>query len=246
MYFDAALKSDVGLKRNDNQDAGSSNPEIGLFLVADGMGAHRGGGTASKMAVSAICEVIEKEKKSNARKPKEYLEAAVQMANKNILDTSRSDSTLKGMGTTATIMLFYDDNVTIAHVGDSRCYYFHDKQLWQLTRDHSFVAEKLRAGIISREEASIDPQKNIITRSVGFEAKIKVDLYEKKIQSGDVFLLCSDGLSNMVENKRVAEIINQHLSETNGIEKATNALVNEANKNGGDDNVTVLIVKVLA
>lgn len=250
MPFRVGSKTDIGQKRSQNQDNFLSIPEQGLFAVADGMGGHKGGEIASLMAVETIYESI-KNIQSSLWKPIPAIIDAICDANEAIFERSLREVTLRGMGTTVTALLFKDDQLTIGHVGDSRCYYFdlgnHDQSpcIWQLTRDHSLVQEKLRAGILTRAEAENHQMKNVITRSVGFEENLNVEIYEKKIFPGDTFLICSDGLSGLVNDLTLLERVQKYLIDEKNIEKATEKLIEEANMNGGDDNITAVLIQYL-
>lgn len=244
MKFKVGFATDVGRKRNQNQDAGIAHPELGLFVISDGMGGHQGGETASRTAVEVITQTVETGVKQKNWDPKDVLVKAIETANKTIFNIALRDAKLQGMGTTTTALLFKDDQVVIGHVGDSRCYFLRPHALWQATRDHSLVQEKLRAGLITREEAKTDRMKNVITRSVGFESAVNVETYEMKTQPGDCFLLCSDGLSGLVEDTDILSIVQAEFFEKGDAQKVVDILVQTANNNGGDDNITSIWVQV--
>lgn len=249
MSYQVASASDVGRKRSQNQDSFAVNPELGLFLVADGMGGHRGGETASSM----VREIVPAEvRKAVARKdwdPVKTVMEAIQTANSEIYRVSGERSELKGMGTTTTALLFQGPLMTIGHVGDSRCYFLRPDALWQATRDHSLVQEKLRAGLITREEMKTDRMKNVITRSVGFERECPIEIYQMECQVGDVFLLCSDGLSGMIEDTEILRIVQEEFFRSKGdvkrLQAAVDRLIAGANENGGEDNITTVMVQLL-
>jgi len=246
MQFNVGFGTDIGRKRTQNQDNGAAFPELGLFLVADGMGGHRGGETASAIAVETISRAVRDARTANKPNPREVITNAILEANLAIHDRSIEDGNLQGMGTTTTALLFNDKTLTVGHVGDSRCYYFRPGAVWQVTRDHSLVQEKLRAGLITREQMKTDRMKNVITRSVGFEREVNVELYEMSVQPGDVFLICSDGLSGLMEDLDMLGVIQAHLLGGGcDIKKAVSELIELANKNGGDDNITVIMVQVI-
>lgn len=244
MEFNAAFATDIGRKRQQNQDNGASRPDLGLFLVADGMGGHAGGETASALAAERIPQVVGEARSKEGFSPRESIAEAIRAANASIQERGNSEPTLQGMGTTATALLFHDDKLTIGHVGDSRCYYLRPGAWWQLTRDHSLVEEKLRAGLITREQMKTDRMRNVITRSVGFEAEVNVDVYEKMVQPGDLYLVCSDGLSGLVDEAQILNVVETEIFEKGDADAAVNKLVEMANENGGDDNITVAIVQV--
>lgn len=260
--MEAALLSDIGKRRANNQDSGGSFPEIRLFVVADGMGGHRGGEVASKIAVETIHEVFARALTSG-KLAGEALGEAAKMANQKIMERSRKEVDLEGMGTTATTLYFEPAGISeqakawIGHVGDSRCYLIRRDGIWQITRDHSLVQEKLRAGMITREQLKTDRMKNVITRSVGFDLHFGIDLYEYAPQAGDLFLLCSDGLTGPLDDAKIFETVEEvyfsaldteaFKGREQGYEPLlkilTEALVRGANDRGGDDNITALIAR---
>lgn len=248
MQFKVGAATDIGRKRSQNQDAIGSSPEMGLFLVSDGMGGHQGGETASSTAVEVILSSVDQAKKvpksAGGKTAAQMVETALQNANHAIYERSVAEPKLRGMGTTTTALLFDNKVLTIGHVGDSRCYFLRPNQLWQATRDHSLVEEKLRAGLITREALKTDRMKNVITRSVGFEPAVQVDIYQMEVKAGDTFLLCSDGLSGLADDKEILEIVQKHLFEGGNAQNAVKALIAAANTNGGDDNVSSIIVQV--
>lgn len=244
MQFHSAFKTDVGQKRQQNQDNGACFPELGLFVVADGMGGHQGGERASAIAVEVIPEAIELAQSRPDWSPRLAICRAIETANQRIHEAAQDNENLHGMGTTTSAILFDEDRMNIGHVGDSRCYYLRPGQIWQLTRDHSLTEEKLRAGIITREQVRTDRMKNVITRSVGFEARVSVELYEMTVTPEDTFLLCSDGLSGMLDNSHILSVVEEELFQRNNIEVTVDRLIEAANAQGGDDNISALIVQV--
>lgn len=246
MRFNVGFGTDMGHKRKQNQDHGGAYPELGLFLVSDGMGGHRGGETASSTAVDVITSYLRKTTQTQTQSwnPKTALTGAIEAANQAIFEHASKDSALHGMGTTTTALLFKGSNLTIGHVGDSRCYFFRHHAVWQVTRDHSLVQEKLRSGLITRSEVNTDRMKNVITRSVGFEKEVAVEIYQMDIQSGDCFLICSDGLSNMINDLKILDIIQSQVFEYKNIQKAVDDLIATANAHGGDDNITCIVIQV--
>ena len=253
---EAALLSDIGRRRAQNQDSGGSFPELGLFVVADGMGGHRGGEVASKIAVETIHEVAGASLRGGKTSVEALTEGA-KSANIRIMDRSRKEPELEGMGTTTTSLRFDDGKIFIGHVGDSRCYLIKPEGIWQLTRDHSLVQEKLRAGMITRDQLKTDRMKNVITRSVGFDLHFGIDVYEFAPAPGDLFLLCSDGLTGPVDDDLIHEIAKrvffdvaateEFRDRTKGFEPLlkllAETLVAAANERGGDDNITALIAR---
>lgn len=244
MELNFGFASDIGMKRQQNQDSGIACPELGLFVVADGMGGHQGGEIASKMVTEIVPEVVRKGQKKKDWNGRQLLVEAIQEANRSIYKKSREDRKLMGMGTTTTSLLFHDGKLLIGHVGDSRCYFAMPGIFWQLTRDHSLVQEKLRAGLITRAQLKTDQMRNVITRSVGFEPEVQVEIYEKEAHEKDVFLVCSDGLTGMLEDQEVRQTIDEEYFTHHDLQKTIERLISEANANGGDDNVTVLMASV--
>lgn len=242
----AAGCSHVGMKRKQNQDNFLLAPELRLFVVADGMGGHKGGETASYLAVHTIADYFRNNQAPSPQaNPSPKVLQAIQAANAAIQSKGMTDASLQGMGTTAVAMHFTSDKLFVGHVGDSRCYLVHPDRIWQITRDHSLVQEKLRAGLITRAQLKTDKMKNVITRSVGFEAEVDIDVYMLEPHPGDVFVVCSDGLSGMVDDEDIRDIIGEHVFRQGNIELAVRTLIETANAHGGDDNVTAVVVRVL-
>lgn len=232
-------QTDIGLKRANNEDCFLMDPDLGLYIVADGMGGHSGGEVASNMAVKAIREVIiESYEKDAGIKPQDLLTRAYTAAGLSIYEKSLSDSELKGMGTTLVVALIRDQKIYIANVGDSRAYLLNASGMWQITEDHSLVNEQIKAGII-KDESKAKFSKNIITRSVGFERVTNCDILERTLSPEDKYIICSDGLSGMIEDKEIYTIV-QETSPENVVPK----LIKEAKNNGGLDNVTVMYMTV--
>ncbi len=230
--------SDVGKKREKNEDTLLLNEKLGLFLVADGMGGHLGGEYASGLAAKTIEEALGQSTRTDIA---ERFKDAIRLASKKIFEEANRNSNLRGMGTTTVAFLVHQDKVYIANVGDSRAYLIQDSKIQQLTTDHSLVNEQLRAGFITREELKHHKFKNIITRSVGFQTDVEVDLLIRDLKVGDRFFLCSDGLSNLVEDSEILKIVSK-----NAPKQACQKLVQLANKKGGDDNITVVVAIVEA
>jgi protein phosphatase len=240
--------TDVGQRRDHNEDAYLVDEGLGLFVVADGMGGHAGGGTASRLAVETIRAAVARVKAEDpgrfgtgdaedTRVP-DLLRQAVEEACRVIFETAQSDSELAGMGTTVTAVLVDGRTAFVAHVGDSRCYLLREGRIYQVSEDHSLVNEQLKAGAISADEAKHSRFKNIITRSVGFEQQVVVDLMGLELQSGDGIVVCCDGLSNLVDDPEILSIV-----EESPIDLAPGRLVALANDRGGDDNITVIVIR---
>lgn len=231
--------SDKGLKREGNQDAFLVEDRLGLFIVADGVGGHFGGEVASALAVETVREVVSHPKATEFR-PRDVLAQAYEEASHRIYDRATQEPKLNGMGTTMVLSYVRENKIYIANVGDSRAYLYRKPFLWQITEDHSLINEQIRLGMMTEEQARKIIGKNVITRSVGFERDVFPDLLEREISSGDIFLFCSDGLSGMVPDNEICNLLNQ-----NSIEKATGLLIQKALDHGGDDNVTLVTVQFL-
>jgi serine/threonine protein phosphatase PrpC len=227
----SAGRTDAGRKRRRNEDAFVLDPP--LFAVADGMGGAQAGEVASRLAAAAFREFHEADELA----PEERLKAIIQEANRRIYERAATDTDASGMGTTITAALLAGDRVFIGHVGDSRAYRVHAGVLEQLTEDHSLVGDLMRSGRITPEEAEAHPQRSVITRALGTDPNVDVDAFEVKAAPGDVFLLCSDGLTTMVSDEDILGIVSAAKSQ----EDAAAALVKAANRGGGEDNVTVVL-----
>jgi serine/threonine protein phosphatase PrpC len=222
--------TDVGRQRTANEDSLVVQPP--LFAVADGMGGAKAGEVASAVAVEAVERARDSDEPAEAQ-----LASIVRDANRRIYDLAVADESRRGMGTTLTLAKVHGDEVSLAHVGDSRAYRMRDGELTQLTRDHSLVAELERSGQITAEAAEHHPQRSIITRALGPEPDVEVDTYTLAGRDGDLFLICSDGLTSMISDDEVASI----LTSAKSLDEAANTLVLAANQSGGKDNITVIL-----
>ncbi len=237
--MEAYMMTNVGMKRSSNQDyvfktTDPIGPLPNLFLLADGMGGYNGGEVASKETVEKMCEFIENAKDSSGV---EVLTGAAKCANSVIYQKANDSEDLKNMGTTIVAATIDGDTMTVLNVGDSRLYTISD-DIRQVTHDHSWVAEMVSVGAISEEQAKTHSDRNKITRAVGAETRLKPDVFEVQLKEGEVVLLCSDGLYTMVENDVIKDVIKSTSSPADAAAK----LVELANKNGGADNVSVIIV----
>lgn len=250
LEISARGQTDVGQRRDHNEDALLVDESLRLYVVADGMGGHAGGGTASRLAVETIQSALKAEREKNPdafggnhtledSPLPEILRAAVEEACHVIFNAAQSDPELAGMGTTVTAVAIDGQCAFVAHVGDSRCYLIRDKRIFQVSEDHSLVNEQLKAGAISADEARRSRFRNIITRSVGFENDVQVDLLALELAEGDHLVVCCDGLSNLVEDREILEVV-----ESNPLGESPKKLIDLANERGGDDNITVAVVKV--
>ncbi len=287
--------SDVGRKRDHNEDSFLVDDKLALYIVADGMGGHQGGDHASRMAVDVLRREVEKAGEFEAaaqkliaedpslsvvpldttvpgipsfdssvgRDPSKetlpyqvgedtlplkiapqsaaatVLRAAARVAGRAIFDAAQADARLSGMGTTLTSLLFYKERAHLAHVGDSRAFLFRDGRIEQITEDHSWIAEQVKAGVMSEAEAKESKFRHIITRSVGFEREVDVDLLGVPVLPGDCFIMCSDGMSNYIEAEEIGRIL-----ASTYYRKVPQLLVDLANDRGGDDNITVVLVYI--
>lgn len=231
--------TDVGRARSNNQDYIYSNElSVGhldnLFIVADGMGGHSGGEVASSTATETIVSYINN---SDIDKPVKLLQHAIEEANSKLVSMAAEDEGLDGMGTTIVAATLKDDQLYLANVGDSRLYIIHE-DIEQITKDHSLVDELVRSGSISKEEARFHPKKNIITRAVGAREGILIDLFQVSLEPGDLILMCTDGLTNMLEDEDIFMMVRQQRDVAGMVER----LIFAANECGGYDNISVLII----
>jgi serine/threonine protein phosphatase PrpC len=229
-----AVHTDTGRKRRHNEDAYVCEPP--LFAIADGMGGAQAGEVASGLAAGVLRERSDVRGGSDKR-----LLELIHDANRLVYQRAGEDSELTGMGTTLTVALVEPDRVRIGHVGDSRAYLIRDGALEQLTEDHSLVAELTRAGKLSEEEAETHPQRSVITRALGTDPDVDADTFTVETQPGDVFLICSDGLTDMVDEQTILDTVQKHRRK---LDAAAKALVKAANRGGGEDNITVILFEI--
>ena len=234
-------KTDIGNRRSSNQDSiFASDTAVGplsnLYIVADGMGGHRAGDRASKMAIEITVDFV---KRSTLENPVAILKRAIIYANNEIYKASAQDVDLSGMGTTIVACTFIDNVVQVVNVGDSRMYIISPRSIKQVTVDHSLVEEMIRRGGLTRDKARSHPDKNVITRAVGIKPDVEADIFSGILESGDTVLLCTDGLTNMVTDERIKQIV----TGSSDVATAAEKLINEANENGGLDNISVVLIK---
>lgn len=244
--------TDVGLKRDHNEDAVASDADIGLVVLADGMGGYKAGEVASEIAVLTIVAEL-KESMQNMDPgqidPVTDMQAesllvmdAVNKANESIYHVAQDQPQCEGMGTTLVMALFTNDKVLVAHIGDSRMYRLRDEKFTQLTEDHSLLQEQLNSGLITPEQAKTSNNKNLVTRALGVEPDADLELNEYDVEVGDIYLLCSDGLTDLVDDEEIHTTLEK--LNTN-LELAANQLIHMANDNGGKDNISVILIRVL-
>ena len=233
-------QTDVGLKRANNEDAFLVRPDLGFCLVADGMGGAAAGELASRYFAETCLKVFSQATSDSVPGLLILVKKAFQMANKSIQDHVRDEPRHKGMGCTAELMAFCDGGFVIGHVGDSRTYRFRNGELKQLTHDHSLVQNMVDQGLISPADARHHSHRNVILRAVGIEKNLSLDLIKGKLQTGDLYLLCSDGLTDMVEDARITEA----LSGDAPLSGKAEACIAMAKAAGGSDNITVVLCRV--
>ena len=235
--------TNIGMKRKMNQDyVFASQDTVGnlpnLFAVADGMGGHNAGDYASSHAVRILVDEIREDTDYN---PVKVIRHAIETANTEIIEQAQKDEKLRGMGTTMVVATIVGQYAYVANVGDSRLYLINDK-IRQLSKDHSLVEEMVRLGGIKAEEARNHPDKNIITRAIGVKENVEPDIYEYRLKKGDIILMCTDGLSNMVEDEDMFNIV----KGSRDVVEAVQMLIEKANSNGGRDNIGVIVAEPLA
>jgi len=238
--YTCAGRTDVGIVRSGNEDNYLMIVEDGVFIVADGMGGHAAGEVASEMAVRIIARELGDLTGQTEAEVAERIRRSIVEANSAIFKRTLSEQDKRGMGTTATAMILVDGSYLIGQVGDSRAYVLRDDQLTQLTKDHSYVQEQVDAGYLSPEEARTHPYSNVITRCVGANVDVAPDVYVGSLRTGDVYLIASDGLTGMIED----EDLHRMMAQGQTPQELADQLVDEANRRGGLDNVTVVVVRI--
>jgi protein phosphatase len=237
--------TDVGRVRESNEDYFLVDDALGLYAVADGMGGHAAGEIASQLAIESLRESVQGTEPPrtvrDAGEARERLEEAVAAANRRICESMAVHDERRGMGTTMVALITLEDRAVIAHVGDSRAYLLRDGRLRLLTSDHSWVNEQVRMGLISQQDAQRHPMRNVVTRALGSRGDVKPELTEEKIVPGDAILLCSDGLNAMLTDEAIRDTLRPFPGDP---EAACRALVEAANRSGGEDNTTVIVVSV--
>ena len=243
--------TDVGLLRDHNEDAGASDDAVGFVVLADGMGGYKAGEVASEMAVLSIAaELMEGLANQTPGKIDSALgkqaEAqlifdAVKSANEVIHRVSQSQPQCAGMGTTLVVGVFTNNKLLVGHIGDSRMYRLRDQMLSQITEDHSVLQEQINSGFVTLEQAKYSANKNLVTRALGVDPEVELELNEYDVEVGDIYLVCSDGLSDLMDDEVIESVLNKLVPDIN---VAAQALVQLANENGGKDNISVILIKV--
>lgn len=228
-------KSSIGMKRTHNEDALYRNDSLGLYIVADGMGGHKAGEIASTMAIDGIKNYLLNQKNMNGKS----LVDAIYVANNLIFKSATANTQYSGMGTTVVSMLVTGAGISLCHVGDSRAYLLRDGKLIRLTEDHTYVNEQFKSGLLTEKQMETHSMKNVLTRSLGFSEQLKVESQKLDLHKSDRYILCSDGLTHMVPDDVISE-----LASMPDAVHAVSTLIDVANTNGGDDNITVLVLDV--
>ena len=233
---------DPGRARSNNEDSVATDDGVYLAVLADGMGGYNAGEVASNMATSFICTELgrwlrEASSQASDAEVRRAMDICVDNANRAIFNAANSNPQYAGMGTTLVVAVFRDSRVLLGHVGDSRCYRMRDGRLQQITRDHSLLQEQIDAGLITPEQAAFSANKNLVTRAVGVEDTVLLETHQHDVQTGDLFLMCSDGLSDMLDDESIAQVLLAHDS----MDSCTRALIDAANDAGGKDNISVIL-----
>jgi len=239
MILRAAANTDVGLRRRKNEDRYAMAPHLGLYVVADGMGGHSAGQVASELAAEAAVGAVRALEGAESASLSEKLRCAVAAADREIFTTAQENPEYAGMGTTLVAFLADGERAGLAHVGDSRAYLVRGQRIRQLTDDHSIVGELLRRNEISEDDARGHPHRHVLTRALGVRRSVEADLAELTPELGDVFVLCSDGLTNHIEDHEIAKAV----ASEDDLQEICDSLIDLANHRGGEDNITVVLVR---
>ncbi len=245
MIYKFCAKTDTGRARDNNEDSVAVDEETRLAVLADGMGGYNAGEVASGMATAFIKSemsrwLTEVGSTARAKEVRRAMEICVDSANLSIFNAANSNASYSGMGTTLVVAVFRDDVLVLGHIGDSRCYRLRAGKLEQISRDHSLLQEQLDAGLVTPEQAQHSNIKNLVTRALGVEEIVLLEVNEYPVELGDLYLLCSDGLSDMVQDAVIAKVVNTE----GGLEHKAQLLIDAANDHGGRDNISVLMVEV--
>ncbi|HWP12905.1 MAG TPA: Stp1/IreP family PP2C-type Ser/Thr phosphatase [Ramlibacter sp.] len=244
MNYEFCIRTDPGLARENNEDSVAVDEPTRLGILADGMGGYNAGEIASGMATTFIKSELgrwlsQAGRYANAREVRRAMEICVDNANRSIFNAANSNPQYSGMGTTLVLGVFQDVRLMLGHIGDSRCYRLRGTEFVQITKDHSLLQEQMDAGLITAEQAATSSNKNLVTRALGVEDAVLLEVNEYKVEPGDIYLMCSDGLSDMVDDEGIARILG---SETS-LEQRVVELIDTANANGGRDNISVLVAQ---
>lgn len=244
-----AAKTDTGLVRSHNEDSVAISAEYGFAILADGMGGYNAGEVASGIATTVLKESLEQRLRdqqwdirlNRSKRIQQMLVESIIHANDSIFEAARIEPKNTGMGTTLVAALFHHDRVTVAHVGDSRAYRLRNGAITQITHDHSMLQEQIDAGLVSEEGAQFAQNRNLITRAMGVDYDLDVEVHEHQTEAGDIYILCSDGLSDMISKQQIHDAVSKAAPN---LESICNELIRKANDNGGRDNVSVILIKV--
>lgn len=250
--IDMVARTDVGQVRSNNEDAVACDADVGLLVLADGMGGYKAGEVASGMTVASVTETVRErlpdiDAQERLGDDGDYsaeaimLREALELAHTSVYQVSRTQSQCEGMGTTAVVVLFHDDRFALAYVGDSRLYRLRGGVLEAISRDHSLVQELVDRGFYSMEEAQEKVGRNIVTRALGVEADVRIDLVEEPVAIGDIYLLCSDGLSDLIDDDKISLTLQEY---ADNLELAAQQLIDMANAAGGKDNISVVLARI--
>ena len=244
MIYEIRTDTDPGMTRENNEDAVAVDSLTGLCILADGMGGYNAGEIASGMACAFIKSEMSRwlsqaGKNASAKEIKRALEICVQNANQAIFNSANANPQYTGMGTTLVVGVFQAERLVLGHIGDSRCYRLRAGVFEQITKDHSLLQEQIDSGLITPEQALTSSNKNLVTRALGVEDSVLLDVAEHRVAPGDIFLMCSDGLSDMVRDSAIADIMAGHAT----LEQKSNQLIAAANDNGGRDNISVVLIR---
>ncbi len=244
MNYEFCIRTDPGLSRENNEDSVTFDEPVRLGVLADGMGGYNAGEVASGMATTFIKSELgrwlaQAGRHANAREVRRAMEICVDNANRSIFNAANSNPQYSGMGTTLVLGVFQDVRLMLGHIGDSRCYRLRGEEFAQITKDHSLLQEQMDAGLITPEQAATSSNKNLVTRALGVEDAVLLEVNEHKVEAGDIYLMCSDGLSDMVDDEGIARILGADAP----LEQKVTQLIDAANANGGRDNITVLVAQ---
>ena len=244
MNYEFCFRTDPGLARENNEDSVTVDEPTRLGILADGMGGYNAGEVASGMATTFIKSELgrwlaQAGRHANAREVRRAMEICVDNANRSIFNAANSNPQYSGMGTTLVVGVFQDGRLMLGHIGDSRCYRLRANVLEQITKDHSLLQEQMDAGLITPEQAATSTNKNLVTRALGVEDAVLLEVNEHKVDPGDLYLMCSDGLSDMLDDEAIAQILASEVS----LEQKSTQLIDAANANGGRDNISVLLAQ---
>jgi protein phosphatase len=244
MNYEFCIRTDPGLARENNEDSVAVDEATHLGILADGMGGYNAGEIASGMATTFIKSELgrwlaQAGRQANAREVRRAMEICVDNANRSIFNAANSNPQYSGMGTTLVVGVFHDTRVMLGHIGDSRCYRMRGDEFVQITKDHSLLQEQMDAGLITPEQAATSSNKNLVTRALGVEDAVLLEVNEHRVEPGDLFMMCSDGLSDMVDDQGIAKIMAKDAS----LEEKVAQLIDAANAGGGRDNISVLMAR---